>query len=414
LWPTWWQDRTVSPFRTSGGANVEPVALPLVPHNKYLRTIDGFVLPPPALAAAYKRQLSWDDEQVLWYSVRLSVCMSVVPPSHFEAEEVPPTPASEQGDASLESEGIRSSPVPIGVLSSLPPPPSSRGATPSHEPATEEKSEELVSRDACGGEPVAIAPSGDQPVIGNALGLTLLPPPPPRVVSEGESPTSRSDHRVDEVQRDEAKTPEQEIAPASGEVVAASPGAAGSPAGDRLGSPEEKSDEPTSPIRESVISTAVESPPQITDSVPSSQTAASVASLAASPGPAVATRPQTPSVVQASRSPVPLPRTPIPAHFVLKRWSHHPSDVAPEIQYSPHRVSAPLNLSRLGLSTTTLSSFTLGGFTRVRCLNLSRNKLTDITQCGLQLMKALNFLDLHDNNISWVVLHETVLSLFAC
>lgn len=398
LWSTWWQDRTVSPFRTSGGANVEPIALPLVPHNKYLRSIDGFILPPPAITAAYKRQLSWDDDQVLWYSVRLSVCMSAVPPSHFEAEEVP-TPVSELGDMDNEIQGTRASPVPIGFLSSLPPPPSSRGVSPSHESLAEEKSEEIqLSAE----KSLPDTPGGDHPVVGNAIGFTLLPPPPPRMVAEVESPTSQSEQKPDVDARSvvEASVQEAPTLPHVGEdVVATTNGAAGSPVQEQLNNSDEKSDEPTSPVREAAISSAVESPPPFTDPVPSSQTAASLTSVTASPMTAIA-RPRTPGDIQPSRSPVPLPRTPIPAHFVLKRWSHHPSDVAPEIQYSPLKVAAPLNLSRLGLSTTTLSSFTLGGFIRVRCLNLSRNKLTDITPCGFQLMKSLVLLDLHDNNIT--------------
>ena len=52
----------------------------LVPHNRYLRFVDGFALPPPAIATAYKKHCNWKDDEYAWYLARLALCMCVVPP----------------------------------------------------------------------------------------------------------------------------------------------------------------------------------------------------------------------------------------------------------------------------------------------------------------------------------------------
>jgi hypothetical protein len=80
---TWWQDRTLSPFITAAGANIEAAVMALAPVNKHLRVVEGMVLCPPALAAAYQTHMRWQAVQAnvrLSFLAHLSVVLSCVPP----------------------------------------------------------------------------------------------------------------------------------------------------------------------------------------------------------------------------------------------------------------------------------------------------------------------------------------------
>lgn len=160
--PTWWDDRTLSPFLTSIGANIEVIVKALVPHNKFLRSVDGFTLPPPAIAEAYKQHFRWKDDEMQWYLSRLAACMCVVP-----------TTFPREGAARSQPESVR---ITVPVLHDAP-----GVTTGSHEGSLEAAivAQAALALAAAGGSSVDIqrpaTPPHEAP---QPVNIDILPPPP--------------------------------------------------------------------------------------------------------------------------------------------------------------------------------------------------------------------------------------------
>ena len=66
-------------------------------------------------------------------------------------------------------------------------------------------------------------------------------------------------------------------------------------------------------------------------------------------------------------------------------------------QYKPSKVKSLLRLNGIGIVS---SAVDFKKFDHLEEINLSKNKLTDLTCMGLQALKKLRVLDVSDNSIS--------------